>query len=266
MESKAEYQTKALTVVHQTLTPQMWQMIEQVAPAMHAARFFGVSNPEQAAAIMLKGHELGLGLAASFELIQVIQGRPALSPRGHLALLQQSPLCAKIEIEDIQDDQGNPWACRVYMERTNGFSHEITVTMDDARRAKVVKPGSGWENWPANMLRWRATGFCADVVFGDIGGGMKRTDELGADLTQDGDTIIDATWDVAPAELAPIPQEEAVPQVTNAFTTVDVLLTLWTPDMIMNANDGKIPASEEECLAVAEKLGTQNPIVGHADV
>ena len=164
MESKPEYttnQSRALTVAH-PLTPQTWQMIEAVAPAMHAARFFGVSNPEQAAAIMLKGYELGLGLAASFDLIQVIQGRPALSPRGALALIHGSPLCACVE---IVDELG---ACTVTMERTNGFSYTLTWTLDDAKQAGLVKAGGGWEKYPANMLRWRAVGFCADVVLQQV--------------------------------------------------------------------------------------------------
>jgi hypothetical protein len=33
------------------------------------------------------------------------------------------------------------------------------------------------------MLRWRAIGFCADVVFPLLIGGMKRADELGAGIT-----------------------------------------------------------------------------------
>jgi len=252
METKVEYKTKALTVA-QPLTPQMWQMIEAIAPAMHKARLFGVSSPEQAMAIMLKGYELGLSLTASFEFIYAITAggktQAALSPRGALALIHQSPFCAKVEIVD------GPDSCTVTMERTSGFSYTLTWTMADAEQAGIVKPDGGWEKYPANMLRWRAVGFCADVVFPDVIGGMKRTDELGADLTEEGDTIIDTTWDVAPAELAPVPTAKEEPQVTNSFTTVDALLSLWTPDMIMNANGGKIPASEEECLAVAEKLG-----------
>jgi hypothetical protein len=213
MENKTEYQTHEL-VVREPLTPQTWQMIEQIAPAMHAARFFGVSNEEQAAAIMLKGYELGLGLAASFDLIQVIQGRPALSPRGALALIHGSPLCAKVEIVD------EPGACTVTMERTNGFTYSLTWTMADAQQAGLVKSGGGWEKYPANMLRWRAVGFCADVVFPDVIGGMKRTDELGADLTPDGDTIVDGEWDVAPAELAPIPKTKVGTKMGTKTRTI----------------------------------------------
>ena len=198
METKPTYETneaKAL-VPYQALTPQTWQMIMAVAEPIHKSRLFGTSSPEQAAAIMLKGYEMGLSLTSSFEFIDSFLGKTGLKPRGALALIQQSPLCARLEIEDQDDDQGTPWACRVTMERTNGFSYTVTVTMDDARRADLVKEKGNWEHWPANMLRWRAVGFCADVVFPDVIGGMKRTDELGANLDQEGEIIDDDPWSV----------------------------------------------------------------------
>jgi len=187
-------------MVRQPLTPQSWEMIQAVAPAMHAARWFGMSNPEQAAAIMLKGYELGFGLAAALEFIQPIMGKPALSPRGALALIHGSGILDKLEIKDLHNSQTQePSACRVTMRRKDtGFEYGITFSMEDATRAGLVKPDSGWEHYPANMLRWRAIGFCADVVCPDVLGGMKRADELGADLTPDGDVIIEASpWQVA---------------------------------------------------------------------
>ena len=238
METKPDYttnQTKALAVV--PLTPSTWQMIEAVAPAMHAARFFGVSNPEQAMAIMLKGHELGLGLAASFDFMDAFANKVGLKPMGALALIHRSPLCAKVEIVE------QPGSCTVTMERTNGFSYTLTWTMADAQQAGLVKPGGGWEKYPANMLRWRAVGFCADVVFPDVLGGMKRTDELGADLTEDGDTIIDTTWNVAPPKVVPAPRK----------VTWDYLLDNWTTEEIMAANGGSVP-TEDQLEEIAAKL------------
>lgn len=175
---------KSLTV-KQNLTPDVWAMIKEIAPAMEMSRLFGV-NKDQAVAIMLKGYEIGLSLTASFEFVQVIQGRPTLSPRGCLALIQQSPNFAGMKIEDIKDAQGNPQSCKVWMKRVNGFEYTTEYTMDEAQQAQLVKPNSGWDKYPANMLRWRAIGYCADVVFPDVIGGMKRADEFGADLTPDG--------------------------------------------------------------------------------
>jgi hypothetical protein len=175
-------------VTRQTLTPQVWAMIDSIAPSMHASRLFGVNSKEQAAAIMLKGYELGLTLTASFEFINIIQGKPALKPIGHLALILNNP-----ELDGIKIDE-KPDVCTVWMKRKNGMEHTVSFSLDDAKRAGLIKPDSGWEKYPANMLRWRAIGYCADVVFPDVGAGMKRSDELGAEITAEGDVIFEGQW------------------------------------------------------------------------
>jgi hypothetical protein len=174
-------QTTALT--RQELTPKQWEMIGSIAPAMHASRLFGVASPEQAMAIMVRGYELGLSLTAAFEFIHVIDSKPTLSPRGALALIHQSGLLAGIEIQN--DDDG----CTVTMQRTSGFAFSTRFGLEDARRAGLVKAGSGWEKYPQQMAQWRAIGFCADVVFPDVLAGMKRSDEFGAEIDAAGDVV-----------------------------------------------------------------------------
>ncbi len=132
---------------------------------------------------MLKGHELGLSLAASFEFIQVINGVPSLAPRAALALLHQSRL-VDIAITD------EPGRCIVTMKRRDtGFEYTSVFTMEDAARADLLKVDSGWHKYPANMLRWRAIGYCADVVAPDVLAGMKRADELGARIDREGNVV-----------------------------------------------------------------------------
>jgi hypothetical protein len=238
-------------------------MIREIAPAMHAARWFGINNPEQAMAIMLKGHELGFGLAASFEFIKPVQGKPTLVPMGALALLQNSPVIEEIEIEDLQDDKGQPFGCRVRMKRVNGFEYECAFTRDDAERAGLIKPDSGYEKYPANMYRWRAVGFCADVVAPDVTGGMKRSDDLGADLTPDGD-VIEGSWravastEPTPARQQTPPAAVSAPTVAAPTVTLDGLLSQYGAEAIMTANGGKIPGSQEELESVAAALEAVN--------
>lgn len=227
------------------LTPQTWNMIQAMAPAMHACRFFGLSSPEQAIAIMIKGHELGLGLASSFEFIKTIQGKPSLTPMGALALIQNSALCAGLTIEDLTDDKGQPRACRVWMKRAN-FEYTVEFSMDDARRAGLVKPDSGWEKYPANMLRWRAIGFCADVVFPDLLGGLKCADEYGADLTASGD-VIEGSW-----------QEMNVKPLPGIQITLQELLDHYGAEAVLAANGGLIPATMQEVMKIANILDAEN--------
>lgn len=174
--------TTDLTTYHQPqpLTIEMWNLISAIAPAAHQSRLFGVSSPEQAMMIMSKGYELGMPITAAFELIHVIQGKPTLSPRGALALVQASG-----QLEAMQIDE-QPGACTVTMRRRGGISYSLTWTLADAKKAGVIKPDSAWQSYEANMLRWRAIGFVIDVLFSDVTGGLKRADEFGASVDAEG--------------------------------------------------------------------------------
>ncbi len=230
-------------VKHQQLTPEVWSMIRDVAPVMQQARLFGVATESQAAAIMLKGHELGLSLAASFEFINVIRDKPGLIPRGALALIYGSSEFDGLKIDDEVDGKGNPTSCTVWMKRKNGIEYTAKFTMEDAKRADLIKPDSGWSKYPANMMRWRAIGFCADIVFPDVLGGMKRVDELGADITPDGE-IIQGSWTVEPKQ----------PQQPQKQVTLQQLMNQYPAEKILEANGGTIPATPTQINDVIAKL------------
>ena len=232
------------------LTPNVIDMALRLAPTFKESRLFGVATDAQAATICLKGYELGLSLTASFELIHVIDSKPAISPRGALALILNSPLLENLEIKDENDDKGAPWACTVTMKRKNGFSYTARFTMDDAKRAGLIKAGSGWEKYPANMLRARAIGYCADVVFPDVLGGLKRADEFGANLDTAGN-VVDGQWSAVPTPTMTALQ----PAAAAPTVTLQQLVDQFGAEAIMAANGGQIPSSQEQLDAVAQALG-----------
>lgn len=225
------------------VTPDTWKMIQAVTPTIYKARLFGVGSEEQAAAIMLKGHELGLSLTSSFEFIHIIDGKPSISPRGALALIYQS---GELEGMKIEDDGK---ACKVWMKRRNGVEYTATFSNDDAKLAGLVRDKSGWEKYPRQMRQWRAVGFCADVVFPDVIGGMKRADEYGADLTQDGD-VIEGSWAAVDNKPKQAPQP-AKPQPNDLLTE---LVHTHGAEAVMEANGGVIPTTLAEMELVRDKL------------
>jgi hypothetical protein len=232
-------------------------MIQRIAPVLKESRLFGVATDAQAVAILLKGYELGLSFTASFEFIHVIEGRPSLSPRGALALILNSPDYAGIEITDEPD------ACTVTLRRRNGLVYTSRFTMEDAKRADLIKERSGWERYPANMLRWRAIGFASDVVFPDITGGLKRADELGADLTPEGD-ILDGDWSLPPSVEESTTPTSSVPSPTEGGG-VDVgrlgeLTKRWGAAAILQANGGKFPADNAELDQVEAALAQSQDV------
>lgn len=257
-------QQTALAVRPQ-LTPDVWQMIQTVAPVIKASRLFGVASDEQAAAVMLKGYELGLSLTASFEFVHVVDGKPGLSPRGMLSLILNSPVCDSIEIKEETDSKGLPSSCSVTMKRRNGLTYTGTFSMAHAQRAGLVKQNSGWEKYPDRMMLWRAMGFAADVVFPDILNGMKRADELGADLTPDGD-VIEGSWQpsgsvsMGSVNLTAGRSNGAQPPAAASVSQPDTAARLramvdkYGAVAIMEANGGKIPGTNDELDTVEAKL------------
>jgi len=244
-------------LVTRQLTPSVWESIQSVAPVLKASRLFNVTTDEQAMAVMLKGHELGLSFTASFEFIHVIDSKPTLSPRGALALILNSPLCEGVEIKDEADANGAPTGCSVTMKRKGGLTYTARFTLDDARRAGLVKDKGGWEKYPALMCKWRAVGFCADVVFPDLLNGMKRADEFGADLTPDGE-VIEGSWSTAPAQQGEVEggtQPPAAPPTEEPAAYLNRLVQAYGAEAIITANEGKIPGTLEELAAVEAKLG-----------
>lgn len=247
-------QTKQIVLAeNRELSPTVWGLIKEMGPAMHASRLFGVASPEAAMAIMLKGYEMGLGFATSFELIQVVQGKPSLSPRGALALLHNSPKIEAIDIQRLVDDKGDFVGYSCTMRRTNGFEYTATWTMDDARRAGLVKPGSGWENYPENMCLWRAVGFAADVVAPDITAGMtglmKMPERYGVALSEQGDVI-----DADPLQLAENAGATAADWNPKTSVSLQGLIDLVGLDRVMEANGGTLPTMPDEIEAVAMAL------------
>jgi hypothetical protein len=245
----SEKKSMEIVQVFQPVNLDIWQTIQSIAPVTQASRMFGVTE-EQAAIVMLLSYELGLGIATAFQFFNIIDGKPSLKPKGALALIQRSGQMESIDIEETTDSNGKPFGCQVTMTRRNGFAYSVIFTMDDAKRAGLVKDKSGWVKYPANMLRWRAVGYCADIVFPDVIGGMYRPEELGANVTPDGD-VIDGIWE----EAEEIPFEQVMP---DEPTIQDLMSEGWTAEQIMAANSGTIPATAEECAKVKQVLEQEN--------
>ncbi len=234
-------------IVKKELDGTAWALIQSAAPLMHRSRLFGVANEEQAVAIMVKGYELGLGMSASFELIQVVEGKPTLIPRGALALAYQSGLIERLKITEIKDQSGAPYGCTVEGKRKGGMEYSITYTMDDARRADLVRTKSGWEKYPANMLKWRAIGFWIDTVLPDVQGGMKRADEMGAMVDEKGDIIDGSVSSFVEPEKVIVPAP-TIEELTNKFGVLKL------EEGLNGLFNGSLPSTEEDMFVLRDYL------------
>ncbi len=208
------------------MSPSIWQMMTQQASVLVNSGFLpaSIKNANQALTIMMVGAELGIQPWQALSTINVIQGKPTISPQLMLALIQRSGQLEDIKIEGT-DEQ-----CAVTMKRKSQTAHTEAFSMTDAARLQLAGKDN-WKKQPTTMLKWRAVAACARVVFPDVILGLYTPEEMGAEVsvTDDGSqvvvevpvpqlTVVKPEAEITQAEivqLPPDPERTAVGQKTD---------------------------------------------------
>lgn len=192
-----------MTTALQTIQPSEYDIIRDQAQALVKTGFLppAIKTPEQALAIILTGRELGIPAMAALNTINVIQGKPTVSPQLMIALIERSG-----QLDDVSYDV-NPDRAIVTMKRKGRTPHTEIFSMADANRMQTTEwvnnqkrsiPLSekfNWKSMPETMLKWRAVAACARVVFPDVILGLYTPEEMGADvsISDDGEMTVQAT-------------------------------------------------------------------------
>lgn len=219
-------------------------------------------NKAQAMFIMLKGTELGISPLQALDGINIIQGKPTISPALMLALINRSS-----ELQDIKiDSQDNE--CVVTMIRKNRTAHTERFSMADAKKMGL----DGKDNYlkqAKTMLKWRAVSACARIVFPDVIQGVYTPEEMGAETieTESGEVVI--TKDDAQPTTPPAVQ---IPATTPAVVVEEVK---HGPDEWINGNikawgekwaaKGLTTDQLKEALKISERWSDFKGTVSEAD-
>lgn len=145
-----------------------------------------IKTPEAAAAIILKGRELGIPPMQALSGIASINGKPVCGSELMLAIIYRDHGDSAIWIDDTTDT-----FCRIsYARRGWPERKTYSFSMEDAKRAGVAG-GQTWQKYPSAMLRARCISAVARMAFPDSIGGMYSPDELGGDVVveSDGETV-----------------------------------------------------------------------------
>lgn len=194
-----------------------WAVIRQQAEVLVKTGFLpqSIKTPEQAMAIILTGRELGIGAMAALNTINVIQGKPTVSPQLMLALINRSG-----QVENIQIDSGKDGAT-VTIKRKGRSAY--TARFGPAEAAAMQLNGKdNYKKQPATMYKWRAVADAARATFADVLLGLYTPDEMGATTDLETGEIIEAeplpvspyeSPKFEPAACEPEPEPEPAPQV-----------------------------------------------------
>jgi hypothetical protein len=164
-------------------------------------------NAPATAAAILTGRELNMGPMMALRHVQVVEGSPSLSAEYKRARVLAAG-------HDFNIIEWNSTRCKV-KGRRRGTSEpplEVTYSMDDARKAGLVRSRSAWETRPRRMLFARAGTDLCDALFSDVVNGLP-TAELLAEGT-DGDEF--AGYDEADGQQPPKPAARTARRKTAA--------------------------------------------------
>lgn len=170
-------------------SPEMarFEVMRQQAQVLLQSGFLpqSIRTPEQAIAIMMMGEAIGVKPIVALNTINIIQGKPTVSPQLMLALVRNS---GQLENFSATDDGTT---CTVKMKRKNELEHVETFSMQDASAMKLSDKDN-WKKQPATMRKWRAIAAACRVVFPDVTWGIASytAEELNPDVSVDIDGVV----------------------------------------------------------------------------
>ncbi len=149
--------------------------LERFAAQASGTGFFGVKNKEQALILAMTGRDLGLSYTQALRAFHVINGRPAMSADGMVAIALGHPdVCEYFTTTETTSER-----CTVETKRRGSpAAQRLTFTMADAKAAGLSSPN--WTKFPAAMLRARAKSALARDVYPDLLMGLYDPDEIEA--------------------------------------------------------------------------------------
>lgn len=147
-------------------------------------------GPEQIMMVIMRGRELGFGATSSLELIEMIQGKPAMRAAGMLGkVLSHRDVCEYFICDEMTETK-----CTWTTKRT-GYPKPVsrTFTIEDAIRMEYIIPDGvivkdkygnkkeskdNWTKQPAVMIQWRACTQLIRQVYPDLINGLYSKEEL----------------------------------------------------------------------------------------
>jgi hypothetical protein len=154
------------------LEPSDFKEAGTLAAIIAATGMCGIKSTNEALVRLMTGRTLGIPSFIALQHVYDVEGRPSISAKLKVALCLRHPDCESFE--HIESDHQHA----VYRAKRRGLPEkEVKFTVDDAKRAKLVKPDSNWEKWPRRMCQARASSELADILFPDACMGMPTVDE-----------------------------------------------------------------------------------------
>lgn len=163
------------------------------AQTLAASNLLPAAYRQQPANVLLAvetGTMLGVHPIAALNGINVIQGKPTVSPALMTALVRRAGHKVRVRVTGTAKDGDLAATVEVIRADDPDFTYSATWTLDRAERAGLLRNDT-WTKYPEAMLKARATSeVCREAAEEALCGVQYTPEELGAAVDEDG-TVID---------------------------------------------------------------------------
>lgn len=200
-----------------------WEKRTQVADMLIKSGFLPQTykTPQQVLAVMLTAHELNIPEMEALRSINVIAGKPTISPQLMLALARRSHELVDIRFERTAD----AISCTVTRKGQSPFATRFGVA---EAKAQGLMSKENYQKQPFTMFQWRALAANLRVTFSDVISGLYTPEELGAEVSfsEEGDQLV-VPHEVVPSD--PSPNILTFPSTTVDTKTGEIFETKSAP-------------------------------------
>lgn len=150
-----------------------WRVLREQADVLVKSGFLpaAVNTPEKAIAIIMKGKELGIGAMEALSSINVILGKPSVSPQLMLALARRTG-----QLEDLKMDTSDKGAT-VTVTRKDQSPYTTTFGIKEATDLQLIGKDN-YKKQASVMFQWRALAANLRITFPDAISGLYLIEEM----------------------------------------------------------------------------------------
>jgi hypothetical protein len=154
----------------------------------------------QAVVKIQAGIELGFGPVYSMTKIYIVKGKVMVSAEALGALVKRSNRY-DYSVKKLDDAE-----CILVFTDTGKEVYTSKFTMEDAKRADLVKGDSGWQKWPRAMLMSKALSQGARIVCPHVISGVYTPADFGVETNSNGEIEQQPKVEVMDAKPPPNPE------------------------------------------------------------
>jgi len=178
--------------------------IQSMAAVYHESGLFpDIRSMAQAAVKIMAGIELGFGPVYSLQKIYIVKGKTMVAAEAMGAMVKKS---GRYDYHVIKLDDNE---CELAFTDNGKDVYHSKFTMEDARRADLVQPGSGWAKWPRAMLMSKALSQGARIVCPHVISGVYTPEDFGFSTNPETEIIEGLVEDI---EKPPAEKPQTVPE------------------------------------------------------